>query len=184
MQAMAEAGLLQATTKDIARRAGVAHGTVFAHFRTREDLLCAVIEELGARVTGRLHQLASGDHGLLALLEAHVQGLIENERLYTRLVAERSGIPKRAQYTLVMIQSAVSFHLSATLDRESRQAWRGSRPPELWPLHLMFNTWIGLLHHYLLQADLFAPGEPSVLRQHGPTLARYFHALVADERKV
>jgi len=179
MGVMAEAGLMQAATAVIAQRAGVAHGTVFAHFRTREDLLCAVIEELGARVTRRLHELSVGNRGLLDLLEAHVQGLVENERLYTRLVAERPLIPPRARSTLVMIQSVVSFHVGEALEREAGQG----RPRRL-PLHLLFNTWLGLLHHYLLHADLFSPGEASVLRQHGPTLVRYFLALVADERSV
>ena len=178
MQVMAEQGLVLARTADIAARAGLAHGTVFAHFPSRDELLCAVIEELGSRVARRMHDLAERGGGLADILGAHVQGLIENERLYARLIAECGSIPPRARTTLVMIQSAVSFHLEAAVERETREGLL--RPM---PLHLLFNTWVGLLHHYLIHADLFAPGEPSVLRRYGESLVHHFHALVSSHQE-
>jgi AcrR family transcriptional regulator len=38
-------GLARATTKEIARAAGVAEGTIFKHFEKKDDLLLAVVQE-------------------------------------------------------------------------------------------------------------------------------------------
>jgi len=49
------------------------------------------------------------------------------------------------------------------------------------PVHLLFNTWVGLVHHYLINRDLFAP-KGSVLRKHGPVLLTYFLDLITIPR--
>ncbi|MNC80717.1 hypothetical protein D3C75_1336170 [compost metagenome] len=48
------------------------------------------------------------------------------------------------------------------------------------PVHLLFNSWIGLLHHYLMNRDLFAPDE-SVLERYGKELLAHFMRMVSPE---
>ncbi|HET7839366.1 MAG TPA: TetR/AcrR family transcriptional regulator [Rectinemataceae bacterium] len=170
---MGRDGLLAARTADIAEEAGVAHGTVFTHFPTREDLLCAVIGELGSRLASRLHVLAEGGRELRGILEAHLAALSENEALYARLVAEGRSLPESARMSVVAIQSAISFHLGIVVERGTRE---GELRPM--PLHLLFNTWIGLIHHYLANGDLFAPDGDSVLLKFGDELLDHFCSLV------
>jgi AcrR family transcriptional regulator len=51
-----------ASTEEVARRAGVAIGTVFRHFPTKDDLLRAVMKELLRRLTEEVQSLnATGD---------------------------------------------------------------------------------------------------------------------------
>src|SRR5207245_2072639 len=42
---------------------------------------------------------------------------------------------------------------------------------------LLFNTWIGLVHHYLVNRDLFATGD-SVISEHGDALVQHLITLV------
>ena len=72
-------------------------------------------------------------------------------------------------------RSAVSQHLHAAVARET--AAGEIRPM---PQHLMFNTWIGLVHHYILNQHLFSPNRP-VLKEHGPELVEHFLRLLAKE---
>src|SRR3569833_3904331 len=51
----------QASTEEVARRAGVAVGTVFRHFPTKADLLQALMKELLAQVTADATELAAAD---------------------------------------------------------------------------------------------------------------------------
>jgi len=44
-------------------------------------------------------------------------------------------------------------------------------------LYLLFNTWLGLIHYYLLNGDLFAPRE-SVLARYKSVLIKCFVALI------
>jgi AcrR family transcriptional regulator len=166
-------GFVAGRTLDVARGARVSHGSVFVHFATREVLLAQVIEEMGGQVVARTHALAERKASIGAVLEAPLAGLREHEALYARLVGESPLLPSIARSTLVCIQSALALHLSAAVERE--QAAGTVR--EL-PLAFLFNTWLGLLHHYLLQRDLFAPDD-SVLSRHGPELVRQYLSLIA-----
>lgn len=166
-------GFTATTTVSISKEAGVSHGTIFARFKTQEELLVAVIDEFGNRINLRLHELAGGKNGVKEVLEAHVQGLEEYEDFYTRLVTEHRLLPPEARNTFVLIQSTISFHISQALERDIGEG----RVKNL-PVHLVFNGWIGLIHHYLTNNDLFSPGG-SVLQRYGQELVNYYMDLIA-----
>jgi AcrR family transcriptional regulator len=166
-------GMVSARTADIAAAAGVSHGTIFAHFATRDDLLVAVIEEFGNRVAKRIHELTSGGGTVRQVLQAHLNSLIEVEPFYIRLVTEEPLLPSVARSTLVAIQSAVSIHLNQAAEREIATGTIRNIPS-----HLLFNTWIGLIHYYLSNAKLFAP-EESVLQRYGTELLEHYLTLIS-----
>lgn len=173
----ARQGLTTTRTADIAKAAKVSHGTVFAHFSTQEDLLNAVIEAFGARVSLRLHELAACNNSLRDVLAAHLRGLTEFEAFYTRLVIEGRLLPQSARDAFTIIQSSISFHLSLAADKEIQE---GTIDP--YPIHLLFNTWIGLIHYYLANNDLFAP-EESVLERYGQELLEHYMRLITAKEK-
>jgi len=82
-------------------------------------------------------------------------------------------LPKGFHAAWLGLQSAISIHLSKAAAREVA----AGRIREL-PHHLLFNTWIGLVHHYIVNRDLFAPGG-SVLEAHGRTLLHHFLTLIS-----
>jgi hypothetical protein len=45
------------------------------------------------------------------------------------------------------------------------------------PAHLLFSIWTGLVHHYLLNADQYAPGD-GVISKHGDMLKTSFLRLI------
>lgn len=59
----------EASVADIARRAGVAKGTVFRHFATKEDLMVALVCEHMVILTDAAARLAEADDPGAALLE-------------------------------------------------------------------------------------------------------------------
>lgn len=58
-----------ATTEEVARRAGVAIGTVFRHFPTKDDLLRALMKDLLQRLTEQVSALAAEGDPATALFE-------------------------------------------------------------------------------------------------------------------
>jgi AcrR family transcriptional regulator len=167
-------GIAAARTADVAAAAGVAHGSVFVHFPTREALFISAIEEFGMALAKRLHELAAEGAGLREVLQAHLQGIAEHEGFYARLAIESPLLPPEARLSVLSIQSAISHHISQAADHDERA---GLIKPM--PLHLLFNTWIGLVHHYLANRDLVAPGA-SVIERHGAELVGHFMSLVAS----
>lgn len=171
-QLYASQGILGTRTSDIAKAAKVSHGTIFVHFATQEELVSTVIEEFGSQVSLRLHELVEGNSSLREILAAHLKGLQEYEEFYIRLVMEGRVLPVRARNVLTMIQSTISFHIGQAAEREMKAGQIQSQP-----IHLLFNTWVGLIHYYLMNNDLFAPGE-SVLRRYGPELLEHYLKLI------
>jgi AcrR family transcriptional regulator len=108
-------GLARATTKEIAREAGCAEGTLYLHFADKLDLVRAVHERLlpafvelvkqlperagGGTVAGNLTELAGGALRLYRDLLPLGSSLFADPELLGRfraLLAERGGGPQRA----------------------------------------------------------------------------------------
>lgn len=167
-----ENGFTGTTTLAIAKEAKVSHGTIFAHFSTQGELLSAVIEQFGKRINSRLNELAVCRNSLRELLEAHIEGLMGFEDFYCRLVSEKRLLPDEAKHTFILIQSTISFHISQAYEREA-----DSGSLKKLPVHMIFNGWTGLLHHYLTNNEFFCPGE-SVLQRYGKELVNYYMDLL------
>lgn len=169
---MAERGIAATRTIDVAERAGLAHGTVFVHFATRDELVDAVVGEHAEQIASRLHELAGNEATVHDVLAAHLAGLAEHEAFHARLVMEGPLLPPYARATLLGIQSAISAHLAQAAGFEM-----ATGKIKTMPVPLLFNTWLGLIHHYLTNRDLFAPGE-SVVERWGPALLDHYSGLL------
>ncbi|WP_312092329.1 TetR/AcrR family transcriptional regulator [Aminipila sp.] len=170
-----ENGLTSTKTADIAAAAQVSHGTVFSHFPTREVLLETVIEDVGSKIAKRMHELAEKSCGMKEMLEAHLKGIAEYEDFYIRLISEASLLDRVSKNTLIMIQSAISFHLIQVAE----QGMKRKQIKQI-PLPFLFNTWLGLIHYYLMNKELFAPKE-SVISVYGAEWIDYFMNLISLE---
>jgi AcrR family transcriptional regulator len=168
-------GIQAARMADIAKAAGVSHGTVFLHFPTQERLVTEVLEAYCGEIIQDTHRSAVSCRTLREFLDAHIAGIIRHEPFYTRLVIENRMLPEEARDAWTGLQSAVSFHFSQVLEREGTEA--GVDGETEMPLSLLFNTWMGLIHYYLGNGDLFAP-EGGVLRRYGPALTNHYLKLI------
>ena len=74
--------------------------------------------------------------------------------------------------TFIAIQSTVSIHFYRALEHKIKAG-----KIKKVPFHMLFNTWLGLVHYYLLNGDLFAPGE-SVLKRYKNTMTGCFLSLI------
>lgn len=159
-----------ATTAVIAKEAGVSHGTIFVHFASLDELLCCLIQDFGDILGAEIHRLAETKDNIEELLKAHLDVLARHERFYTRLIAERSLLPEEARLTFSNIQSILAYHFNKVFERESHEI-------KALPVHMLFNTWMGLIHYYLLNKDLFSPDTP-LLERYGSELTDTFLELI------
>lgn len=161
-----------APTAAIAKEAGVSHGTIFVHFSSLEELQCYLVEDFGNTLGLEIHCLAETGSNIEELLKAHLNVLTKHENFYIRLIAEKSLLPEDTQMAFANIRSIMAYHFSKVIEREGQnQAIKSIS------LHLMFNTWMGLLHYYLLNKDFFSPDQP-LLPRYGPELIGAFAALI------
>jgi AcrR family transcriptional regulator len=173
----ARQGISRTTTAEVAKALRVSHGTVFVHFPTREDLILAVVEAFGDRLSEALGSCLSDGMALADLLEAHLSVLAEFEDFYLRLVTESQFLPPRIRGIQYAMNASLSY-------RFFRAAQPGMRDGSLKKLRQpdFFNTWMSLVHYHLMNRDLFCAKKP-FLREKGRDIARLFFQLTQTERK-
>lgn len=164
-------GIQGTRMSDIAAAANVSHGTVFLHFNTQEAFIAEVVEFYCSQIALRTHELSDSCRTLKELLSAHLDGISDYEPFYTRLVIENRMLPSEARDAYITVQSAVSYHFSKAFEKEDIS---------FIPTDILFNMWMGLVHYYLSNGDLFAP-EGNVISRYRNTLIDSFLALLEKE---
>jgi AcrR family transcriptional regulator len=162
-------GFSSVSTQDIAIEAGVSHGSVFSHFKTREALVAAVVEEAVVNAANLMRHELKVAPGTEDVLHVHLRALAEHEGLYANIVAERRALPAEVQARLLEVNSGVASYLLDSLERAGA--------PLRVPPHVAANTWLALVHHYLMNRDLFAP-ERSVLAERADELVQNYLAMI------
>jgi AcrR family transcriptional regulator len=157
-----------ATTNTIAKEAQISHGSIFVHFPTVENLQICLLEQFGIDINEQLHEMSENNNSLEDILYAHIEILIRHQDFYKRLVSEGSSLPDQTKYVYISIQSSVSFHLSQVIETYQKEG-----KIKMLPMHFIFNTWLGLLHYYLSNQELFAP-DGSVLNRYKKELVSNF----------
>ncbi len=161
-----------APTTAIANEAHVSHGSIFVHFTSVDNLLTCVLERFSQSLNAELHSLYDHENDLGKLMGMHIDVLIKYEDFYKRLVKEAVYLPEETRNTFIAIQSTLSIHFHKALEQDMI-----SGKIKNVPFHMIFNTWLGLVHYYLLNSDLFAPRD-SVLKRYKGALIGCFIALV------
>jgi TetR/AcrR family transcriptional regulator, cholesterol catabolism regulator len=133
-------GYDQTTTKEIARRAGVAAGTVFVHARDKADLLCMVMHDRLEQAVER--QLASLPEGPLLEKLLHVfRGVFRMYGEHPGVAAAFIRVFPAADGPNGQRVAAMTFgflHRLAALVSEAQA--RGELDPEVQPLLLAQNA--------------------------------------------
>lgn len=160
-------------TSIIAQEVGLSHGAIFVHFPSREDLQLRVLERFAQELGNKLHDLSKAVEDISELLYAHIGVLEEYESFYKNLISEISSLPDETRTILITLQSETSLHFKAVTEREKQRGMIKDIP-----LHMLFNTWLGLLHYYLQNSELFAPGD-SVLKRRKDELVNTFVSLIS-----
>lgn len=174
-QLFAQQGILLTTMDEVAKAAGVAKGTVFVHYPSRDELIYAVVDKL-CHECDRLYEQMHGFNGdVYGILSIHLDILIQFEGLYRQLILERTHLPEQAQLRLLGMQSAISNYIWLVY-REQMQAGI-VKPLEQ---ALLFNTWLGLVHYYLMNEDLFAEvgRQTNLLSTYKEKLLNHFMLLI------
>lgn len=157
-----------APTSEIAKEAGVSHGTVFSHFPTVEALLVEILEKFNTSIVLELHNKASQNSSLEELLYKYLEVLEEYESFYKRLITETKILPKEVRFTLIEIQSAISHHFSQIVEKDKKKGLIKEIPQ-----HILFNTWLGLVHYYIQNTQMFAPNGSVIKRYKKEWITNY-----------
>ncbi|CRX38002.1 TetR/AcrR family transcriptional regulator [Estrella lausannensis] len=146
-------GILNTKTAAVAQEAGVAHGSVFLHFKTRSELVIAAVDQVAVHLSAKFSSLKECSN-LKDFLTTHLEALKEWEDFYRWLIIESPLLEEEIGHRLVFLRSGISAYFRSALPKD----------PVNEPSFL-FNTWMALLHYYLIERALFVKDKPFI--EHG-----------------
>jgi AcrR family transcriptional regulator len=170
----ASKGISSTTTADIAKSLKVSHGTLFVHFATRDELVKSVVDEFGERLSSALGARCSTDMKLKDLLKSHLSVLAEFEDFYMRLISESQSLPPHIRSIVYSISASLSYRFY----RAARAEMDKGIIKKMTQVHF-FNTWMGLVHYYIMNRDLFSEKTP-ILNEVGDDLLKHFFNLIKN----
>lgn len=113
IEEFADSGFERAKMDAIAGRAGVAKGTIYYHFKGKEELFVALMNEGIDKLLERLQNYNRGEKDVIVqlknILQVKVEYLLENVKFATLLLTEVWGSEKRQQEFAVRIRQVVEL---------------------------------------------------------------------------
>lgn len=109
-------GFLNTTTAVIARKAQVAHGTLFLHFKTRELLILEIIRDLLISVTDKLYLLLEKVSDIEELLSIYLDYIASEEPFFSVLARELPFYPPELGREIFFTESGVRGYFYQTLE--------------------------------------------------------------------
>ncbi len=146
----------------------MAHGALFVHFSTRDDLILSVVERFGDRLGAEMGRRFEEDMSLRDLLKAHIAVLSEFEDFYMRLISESQSLPPKIRSIVYSMNVSLSYRfyraaLGQIKEGKIKKMDQAS----------FFNTWMALINYYLINRDLFSERTP-ILKEIGEEVLRHF----------
>ena len=166
LQTYRHKGFVNTSIDDLTKSAGISHGNFFVHYAKREDLIIKVIEEIGKAIYERFLELAGEGMSLENILGVHLDIIQENEAIYYYLVTEGPFLPEQARNAIYILQNGISHWMNKVVDTEKTGL----------QFHYFFNLWLGNLHYYLQNRDIFSPDE-SVIEKYRDDFIKMFKLL-------
>jgi AcrR family transcriptional regulator len=129
-----------APTLQVARQAGVAHGTIFFHFANREELISAVARNLIGRITDALYRAYRGAHSLPEYLAGHFHAIRKDWASLQALWSGFSSFDPETKREIIALLSVMNYYTV-----EAFNAWsdHGLARTYLWQGALVYLSFFG-----------------------------------------
>ena len=151
-----ECGLKGATTKEIAKRAGVHETTLFRHFETKEALLLAVLQHMSQEMMQALQQNHTWTDNLYEDLLGYGyifrDAMLKNNALVRMLVSEGSESQEICQRIVMSSHLSFKEHLIAYIEQAKLL---GQIRPEL-DAQKIGRIYTGMIFAAVLRGDVCA----------------------------
>jgi AcrR family transcriptional regulator len=166
----AEKGFSETSASEVAERAGVAQGTLFYHFKTKENILLEVFESIMTRYQNGMEKAVEKAENGLSAIEAVIKFQFafveENSRVFLVVLRDfppfmvHSDSPQRDRVHKRL--AAVSDVFRGILKRGRRDGSIRSLPIES-TVQLLRGLTSGLVRHKLLDISTLPPDSEEVV---------------------
>jgi len=165
-EAFINKGFLQTSTAEISKKAGVAHGTLFVHFKSKDILIVEIIDEVLDLVSEEMQKLGSKTDNPLEMLDLYLDFLIEQEDLFSVLARELPFYQEELRRKIIFREAIIreNFHTELA-DGIARGEFRNiDVGSTLSFLFGVINLYLSRKTSYISEGSVIAKFKSSILR--------------------
>lgn len=171
---IAKIGVLNLTTAVIAKECGIAHGSIFQHFGSREGLINTVLEGEIKRLTIQIESCCDSVLDLDKLLENYLEVLSQEEDFLSMLYRELPFLPEGIQRNMVCLEVILrnSFFLLLSEEMKGKADEKG--------ITIRVEAFFSTVIRYLSLRELYSPDQ-SVIKAKSADIKKLFEILFERE---
>ena len=151
-QAIAENGFEATTTLDIARRAEVAEGSVFAHFTNKQGLLLALMQDHYATITQQVQAIASDTPDPGARLQALLLFHLDNLKASWPELRAYAHYGRYGSAEMTTAFRSLNRHYTQVFMASLQELMTNANQPADWPLEALRDMIFGTAEHWAFRA--------------------------------
>ncbi|MBI9048174.1 MAG: TetR/AcrR family transcriptional regulator [Anaerolineaceae bacterium] len=169
-----EKGLFGLSTATVAQKAGIAHGTVFYHFATKEDLMYEMLDSALLKITAQLNNLLKGRQDTRSLLD-HYLDFVTVEEPFLAMIAKETGLyPAKIRRVVMGREAAIRLYFYRSLTHEMEMGVCKVMDPGM-VLSFLFAT----INEFLSKRDAYRIGDRVIAKKKEMILNTFFQFISA-----
>lgn len=168
-------GFLSTTTSDIAKSSGIAHGTLFLHFPTKDNLILEIFDNDLAAITNQIEEMLSETDDLYSILLCYLDSIEKDEALFSVLARELPFYSEELRRKIIFRESLIRKHFYKAMEHGIKKGiYRRCDIP------ITLNFFFGSVNYYLSLKELYTE-EGTLFRRLKGKIVENFLNLIKEE---
>jgi AcrR family transcriptional regulator len=159
-------GFLNTTTSDISEKAGIAHGTLFLHFKNKDALIVAILDRELEEINLAIQQMIAKAVDLEQLLLQYLTLLQEEEDLFVVLARELPFYNEELRRKILFRDSIIRSHFHKVIELGIKE--KKYREVDVTSTVIFL---FGTINYYLSLKPIFVK-EGSVIEKFKPSIIK------------
>ena len=172
LELITKQGIVDTSTKQISEYCKLAHGTLFAHFGTRDKLIAEVVSSELKRIARQIHRLHDEGSSLEQILETYLSLIAGEEDLFVILVKEFSFFDISIRQEIIATETIIKKYVFEKIEE-------GIRDKIYKPLDItkVLSFLFGTINYYLQRKEFFV-SSGSVIESRKEDIHSTFFSLI------
>lgn len=155
---ISEKGISGTTTLEVANQAGIAHGTVFAHFCNREMLIFEVINNELIIIAKAIYEINVVNKGLESILNSYINLLAKEEKIHVALAREFWSFPDELKRNIMSTEIIIRKFIYNAIEQGIEQQLY--KPVNI---TIAVNFLFGTINFYLSRHEMYLSDSNSLI---------------------
>ena len=170
-------GFLNTTTTEIAQQAEIAHGTLFLHFKNKDNLIVEILDQELDGISSSIQDLVAQSADLEQMLIRYLNMLQKDEELFAVLARELPFYPPELRRKILFRDSIIRSHFHKVIES-------GSKNGDYRDLDVAtaVTFLFGTINYYLSLRSIYV-SEGSVIAKFKTKIVNTFKALLICDKE-